>query len=88
MIIRTRASQLETRFENLGNLISSADTAHYRSSGIWNDPIRLVMLSACGCIYSNVKDYETENEIHVDFENKQEKMAETSISTLLLSSRL
>ena len=40
-----------------------------------------MILSAYGSIYSNVKDYKTENKMHVDIEYKCKKMAAVSLST-------
>ena len=46
-----------------GRLISS--WVHNRWNGVWNDPICLVILTGCSSIHLDVKDYETENKMHI-----------------------
>ena len=41
------------------------------------DPIYPVIQSACGNIYMNVRDYETQNYMHVDFDYERQEMAES-----------
>ena len=66
-IIPTHVSRqpAETEIAYLGKLIFSVDRTHNRTNGIWKYVylIHLVTMSVYGSIYSNVKDYETENNL-------------------------
>ena len=69
----------------LGKLISSIDRALDHRNGVLNDPKCLVVLSAHGSIYLNVKDYETKNK-HTITSSMNERTLAALISTLLLKS--
>ena len=75
---------LKQKLHTLAN-ITSIDRVYGCRNGIWNDPIHLVILSAYSSFYLNVKDYKTENKMHIDIEHEQDNMAVALISTLLLT---
>lgn len=56
-------SQLDAEVTHLCKLISSWAQGHW--NGIWDDLTHLVILSVYGSIYSDVKDYETKNKMHL-----------------------
>lgn len=71
----------------LAKLISSIDRTHDHRNGIWFYPVCLVILSAYGSIYFNVKGYKTQIKTLIVIEYEWEKMLTASISTVMLCSK-
>ena len=63
-IIQTPLRQPETETAYRGKLIPSINRAHNCRNRIWNHPIHVVILSAFGSIYLNMKDYKSKNNMH------------------------
>ena len=59
----------------------SVNRGHSPKDGIWNNPLCLVLLSACIRIYSNVDDYRAINKARIDIKYKWEKMVAALTST-------
>ena len=71
-----RRKQKSRDFADWSHLFNQQSTqSHNHKNGIWKDPVCLVILSAYGSINLNVKNYKTENKMHVVIEYKWEKKA-------------
>ena len=86
MILLTTCEWVWTEIVYLSKLISSIKGPYDRTNGITNNHTYLVILSAYGNIYSNVKDYNNNNKkVHVDVGYEWQNMVVASISTFFLT---